>query len=109
VPDEDGFYDRRQIVEVLYGSIYTERLKTQKELTRRLALQNFATTAAMLNRAGRRPARYGLLAFSTDEAASCSAPNTRDLAVIRRRADGAPSFCRRGSVQNGAVFSVDVE
>jgi hypothetical protein len=69
VPDEDGFYGTRQIVEVLYGSIYAEQLKTQKELTRRLALQNLATTAAMLNRAGRRPARYGLLAFSTDEAA----------------------------------------
>jgi hypothetical protein len=63
VPDEDGFYGTRQIVEVLYGSIYTERLKTQKELTRRLALQNFATTAAMLNRAGRRPRPTACLPF----------------------------------------------
>jgi hypothetical protein len=50
-PDRDGLYTTEQLVEALFGSMHVEKLKTQREITQRYALENAITRAEVLNRA----------------------------------------------------------
>jgi hypothetical protein len=50
-PDKDGLYSTEQLVEALFGSMHVEKLKTQRQITERYALENAITRAAVLNRA----------------------------------------------------------
>jgi hypothetical protein len=50
-PDKDGLYTTEQLVEALFGSMHVEKLKTQREITARYALENAITRAEVLNRA----------------------------------------------------------
>lgn len=50
-PDKDGLYSTEQLVEALFGSMHVEKLKTQREITHRYALENAITRAEVLNRA----------------------------------------------------------
>jgi hypothetical protein len=49
-PDTDGLFTTRQIVDALYGSLAVEKLATQKELRRKLELENAITTGSVLDR-----------------------------------------------------------
>ena len=49
-PDADGLFSTRQIVDALYGSMAVEKLATQKELRRKLELENAVTTGRVLDR-----------------------------------------------------------
>jgi hypothetical protein len=51
VPDADGLFTTRQIVAALHGSMDVEKLATQKELRRKLELENQITRGELLNRA----------------------------------------------------------
>jgi hypothetical protein len=50
-PAADGTYTTRQICEGLFGSMHLEKIRTQRELARKLELENAITTARVLNRA----------------------------------------------------------
>ena len=50
--DEDGLFTTRQVVDALFGSLAVEKLATQKELRRKLELENAITTASVLDRGG---------------------------------------------------------
>jgi hypothetical protein len=50
-PDADGLFSTQQVTGAIYGSMYIEKLATQKELRRKLELENAVTTASVLNRA----------------------------------------------------------
>ena len=50
-PDSDGLYTTQQIVGALYGALHQEKVRTQKELADRYALENQITRAEVLNRA----------------------------------------------------------
>jgi hypothetical protein len=51
VPDEDGLFSTPQLVRALYGELYLEKVRTQREISRKLELENAITTAAFLSRA----------------------------------------------------------
>jgi hypothetical protein len=44
-PDRDGLFSTKQIVAAIYGSMHIEKLATQKELRKKLELENAITTA----------------------------------------------------------------
>jgi len=48
--DQDGLFTTRQVVDALFGSLAVEKLATQKELRRKLELENAITTASVLDR-----------------------------------------------------------
>jgi hypothetical protein len=51
-PDANGLFTSRQIGGAVYGeALSEEKLKTQREVTKKLALENQITTASVLNRA----------------------------------------------------------
>jgi hypothetical protein len=50
-PDEDGCYSTMQICECVYGDLRAERLRKERELTKRYALQNQITEGSVLDRA----------------------------------------------------------
>jgi hypothetical protein len=50
--DQSGLFSTRQIVDTLYGSLAVEKLATQKELRRKLELENAVTTASVLKLRG---------------------------------------------------------
>jgi hypothetical protein len=50
-PDRDGMFSTKQIVAALYGSMHIEKLATQKELRKKLELENAITTGSVLDRA----------------------------------------------------------
>jgi len=50
-PDKDGLFTTQQIAAAIYGALHIEKLKTQREITRKLALENAITTGSVLNRA----------------------------------------------------------
>jgi hypothetical protein len=47
----DGCYSTKQIVGAIFGSMHIEKLATQKELRRKLELENAITTGSVLDRA----------------------------------------------------------
>jgi hypothetical protein len=49
-PGEDGCFSTQQIVESIYGALHLEKIRTQRELTKKLQLENSITTGAVLNR-----------------------------------------------------------
>ena len=49
--DADGLYSTRQITEALYGGLAEEKLATQRQLTKKYALENAITEASVLDRA----------------------------------------------------------
>ena len=51
VADANGLFTTRQIVDALYGALHHEKLRTQRELADRYALENQITRAEVLNRA----------------------------------------------------------
>jgi hypothetical protein len=50
-PDTDGLYTTRQLCEGLFGSMHVEKLKTQKQITERITLENQITRGEVVNRA----------------------------------------------------------
>jgi hypothetical protein len=50
-PDADGLFTTKQIVAAIYGSMHIEKLATQRELRRKLELENAITVGSVLNRA----------------------------------------------------------
>jgi hypothetical protein len=50
-PDANGLFSTQQIVAALYGALHQEKVRTQKELADRYALENQITRAEVLNRA----------------------------------------------------------
>jgi hypothetical protein len=51
-PDQDGLYTSRQIAGAVYGgALSEEKLRTQRQLTRKLELENEITEGNVLNRA----------------------------------------------------------
>jgi hypothetical protein len=51
-PAEDGTYTTTQITGVLFGDIRSERLRTQREMTRRLRRENEVAEGALVSREG---------------------------------------------------------
>jgi hypothetical protein len=51
-PDQDGLFGTRQIVAALHGSMSQEKLATQRELRKKLQLENAITTASVVDKAG---------------------------------------------------------
>jgi len=49
-PDEDGCFSTLQICECVYGDLRAERLRKERELTKRYALQNQITEGSVLDR-----------------------------------------------------------
>jgi hypothetical protein len=49
-PDANGLFSTGQIIDALYGSMDLEKLATQKELRRKLELENAITTGSVLDR-----------------------------------------------------------
>ena len=49
--DKDSLYTTQQIAAAIYGALHIEKLKTQREIARKLALENTITTGSVLNRA----------------------------------------------------------
>jgi hypothetical protein len=49
-PDTDGLYTTQQIAAAIYGALHFEKVRTQRELARKLELENSITTASVLNR-----------------------------------------------------------
>jgi hypothetical protein len=49
-PDADGLYSTRQICDAVFGSLADERLLTQKQLTKKLELENAITEASVLDK-----------------------------------------------------------
>jgi hypothetical protein len=49
--DADGLYTTQQVAAAIYGSMHIEKLATQKELRRKLELENAITTGSVLDRA----------------------------------------------------------
>ena len=49
--DKDSLYTTQQIAAAIYGALHIEKLKTQREITRKLVLENEITTGSVLNRA----------------------------------------------------------
>ena len=50
-PGEDGCYSTTQLLSGVYGRMHEERLKTQRQLTRKYELSNKATEGSLLDRA----------------------------------------------------------
>jgi hypothetical protein len=50
-PDENGLYTTAQLVQALFGQLYQERLRVQRETADRIALENQITRGETLNRA----------------------------------------------------------
>src|SRR6516165_6283496 len=48
--DEDGLFTTRQVVDALFGTLAVEKLATQKEVRRKLELENAITTGSVLDR-----------------------------------------------------------
>ena len=48
--DQDGLFTTRRVVDALFGSLAAEKLATQKELRRKLELENAIKTASVLDR-----------------------------------------------------------
>jgi hypothetical protein len=48
--DQDGLFTTRQVVDALFGSLAVEELATQKEVRRKLELENAITTGSVLDR-----------------------------------------------------------
>ena len=48
--DQDGLFTTRQVVDALFGSLAVEKLATQKEVRRKLELENAITTGSVLDR-----------------------------------------------------------
>ena len=48
--DDDGLFTTRQITDALYGGLSEEKLATQRQLTRKLELENSITEASVLDR-----------------------------------------------------------
>jgi hypothetical protein len=51
IPDADGLFTTQQIIVALHGSMDVEKLATQKEIRRKLELENAVTEGTVLNRA----------------------------------------------------------
>ena len=51
VADKDGLYTTRQLTTAIYDSMSIEKLLTQRELRKKLELENSITTSSVLNRA----------------------------------------------------------
>jgi hypothetical protein len=49
--DSDGLYSTQQICEALFGAMHQEKLRTQRQITERITLENQITHAQVLNRA----------------------------------------------------------
>jgi hypothetical protein len=50
-PDADGLYTSRQIAGAVYGgALSEEKLRTQRQITRKLELENAITTGSVLDR-----------------------------------------------------------
>ena len=50
-PDSDGLYTTRQIGSAVYGgALSEEKLRTQRQITRKLELENAITTGSVLGR-----------------------------------------------------------
>jgi hypothetical protein len=49
-PDANGLYATKQLVAAIYGSMHVEKLATQREIRRKLELENAITTGSVLNR-----------------------------------------------------------
>jgi len=50
-PGKDGCYSTAQICEALFGDMHKEKVKTQRQITDRITLENQITRAEVLNRA----------------------------------------------------------
>jgi len=50
-PDQDGLYTTQQIAAAIYGALHIEKIKTQRQITERITLENQITRGKMLNRA----------------------------------------------------------
>jgi hypothetical protein len=50
VADKDGFYSTKQITEAIYGGLAEEKLATQRQITRKLELENAVTTGSVLRK-----------------------------------------------------------
>jgi hypothetical protein len=50
-PDNDGLYSTQQIAAAIYGALHIEKIKTQRQITERITLENQITRAEVLNRA----------------------------------------------------------
>jgi hypothetical protein len=48
-PDADGLFTAKQIIAAIYGSMEVEKLATQKEIRRKLELENAVTEGNLLN------------------------------------------------------------
>ena len=48
--DQDGLFTTRQVVDALFGTLAVEKLATQKEVRRKLELENAITTGSVLDR-----------------------------------------------------------
>src|SRR6516165_9377211 len=50
-PDEHGLYTTPQIVSAIFGDLHSEKILTQRELTRKYANENLILEGAYINRA----------------------------------------------------------
>jgi len=51
-PDQDGLYTTRQVAGAISrGALYEEKLRTQRQITRKLELENATTVGSVLDRA----------------------------------------------------------
>jgi hypothetical protein len=48
--DSDGLYSTQQICEALFGAMHQKRLRTQRQITERITLENQITRREVLNR-----------------------------------------------------------
>ena len=51
IPDANGLFSTREIVAAVHGSMDVEKLATQRQIRRKLELENAVTTGSLLNRA----------------------------------------------------------
>jgi len=47
--DSDGLYSTQQICEALFGAMHQEKLRTQRQITERITLENQITRGEVLN------------------------------------------------------------
>ena len=108
-PDEGGCYSTTQICESLFGDLKAERLRKERELTRKYSLENEVVEASLLNRS---EVMKGLAAvadamtsriMASDVSRSVKEDLLNDLAslplVLRETADRQTKLRRGGNGQ----------